>query len=225
MGTRHRLHVLQRRIIRKIPNRYFFFTPEDGIKGFDGEGPLVVIGFRPSTDDWKADAPSRRLFYDTLKANGVGDAHLTDCIKEKALTKNAKTDYDLAWNVDVLTEEFEIIKPDGIIALGRDAEEFLYDNDFARRHSIMGVYHFGRARWGYEREFEDDFAAGVRLYREWQRRSGPVDWGRLPDETKRQESLPGVTAGSSVRGVMPEKYSRESQARSPILESCPEYLF
>jgi hypothetical protein len=189
MGTRHRLHVLQRRIIRKIPNRYFFFTPEDGIQGFEGEGPLVVIGFRPSTDDWKPDARSRRLFYDTLKANGAGDAHLTDCIKEKALTKDAKRDYDLGWNLEILAEELETIRPDGIIALGLDAEVFLYDHDFARRYSIMGVYHFGRARWGYEQEFKDDFAGAVKLYRKWQQRSGLFDAAELPDEIQRQESF------------------------------------
>jgi hypothetical protein len=167
------MRVLHRKIGDRLGRQSFFYTPEIGIKGYEGEGPIVVIGYRPSTDLWKYDAPSRRLLYDTMKENGVGGAYLTDCIKERSRVKDDEKNYDLHWNLAVLSRELEIIRPALILALGQRSERFLYKHSFAHRYSIGVTHHFGIvhqywSRWKDRDEaaqaFRDSFVKALNAY-------------------------------------------------------------
>lgn len=145
------------------------------------------MGFRPSTDLWKEDAPSRRLLYGAINAHSLGDAYLTDCIKERSKVIDDTKNYDLPWNLDVLSQELEIVRPEIIIALGTKAERFLYRHNFARRYSVVASYHFGISHnWAYkwtsrqhaEQAFMDDFAKAVQCYRTW--KANGSCWLRRP---------------------------------------------
>jgi hypothetical protein len=173
MVTKKRqLKLLRRKIMAKVGENHFFYHPDDGVNGFDGEGPLVILGFRPSSNQWLPDSKSRLLLYSALIANGVGDSHLTDCIKERSLVQDDKMNFDRDWNIEVLTREFEIVRPDGIIALGNDAERFLRATGVSGACRIWTVYDFGIIHsvyhWDDSREaaaaFNSDFKRAVAAY-------------------------------------------------------------
>ena len=87
--------------------------------------------------------------------------------------KDDKKNFDRVWNTDVLAQEFEIVKPDGIIALGHDAERYLHQTGIGITCQIRRVYHFAIIhnvyQWGdrteASAEFRRDFTAAVEAYR------------------------------------------------------------
>ena len=176
-SVHHGLKGLRKQVFNRLGRQSFFYDPEpqNGIKGYDGEGPVIVMGYRPSTDPWMPNGSSRRLLYDTMKHNGVGDAYLTDCIKERSPVKDDTKNYDLQWNLAVLTKELEIVNPEIIIALGTKAELFLYKHNFAHRYGIVASFHFGIVhhwtRWNSREDaaqaFRDDFREAVACYGRW----------------------------------------------------------
>jgi hypothetical protein len=173
---KQRLRQLAERIIRKLGGRQFLYPaePENGVAGFSGEGPLIVIGIDPSESKWLKFDESRRLLYDTLIRNGAGTCHLTDCFKERNFRKTPAEKRITArgWNVDILHEEIDIVEPDGFVAIGPDAEKFLYEIDIARDYSLYGVVHFAAFRYAADREaakqqFRREFAGAIHSYRRY----------------------------------------------------------
>ena len=136
---------------------------------------MVVIGIDPSESKWLKYDESRMLLYDTVIRAGVGGCHLTDCFKERSFRKTPpdRRISQRGWNLEILREEIDIIQPNGLIAIGVDAEKFLYDTDFARKYSIYPVIHFGAFHYhrvdedAWKDRFRREFAGAVRGYKRY----------------------------------------------------------
>ena len=95
------------------------------VKGFWGTRDVMFVAYRPSMGTFPSD--SDRLLYSTLEKHGVADAHLTDAIKTPAKAGKKYTG-DIAPHIRILIQEIEIIKPQLLIAFGKDAYELLESN-------------------------------------------------------------------------------------------------
>jgi len=198
-----RLKSLHRKIKNRLgPERSFLYSPEVELSGCEGEGPLVIIGYRPSTDLWKENAPSRRLLYDTIKAHQLGGAYLTDCIKERSRVEDDGKDYDLDWNLSVLKEELEIVGPQALIVLGSAARRFLVDHGFARRYRIAQAYHFG-------------------IVHNWQRHWPSV---KQAEQAFRNSFSDAVQACSILTAIGQHDESTKSSAQVPNLEEMKLWM-
>src|SRR5438093_604843 len=71
------------------PVEPWFFPSKSPVQGFDGTDPLILVGYRPSHNEWKPSDPGRRRLYNGLAELGAGNAHLTDLYKYRGDVKNA----------------------------------------------------------------------------------------------------------------------------------------
>jgi hypothetical protein len=101
--------------------------PEDGcVRGFEGRGPLTLVGYRPSTNPWPPGDTGRRRLYGTLAEFGFGEAHLSDCIKQRSrVDKDGDLPPNLDWHINVLRREVKLIGPATLIVFGGKATRFL----------------------------------------------------------------------------------------------------
>ena len=71
------------------PVEPWFYPTAPPVQGFCGTDPLILVGERPSYNEWLPSDPGRRRLYDSLVELGAGNAHLTDLYKYRGDVKNA----------------------------------------------------------------------------------------------------------------------------------------
>lgn len=123
---------------------WWLFPIHEPIQGFWGTGPVFIVGDQPSTSEWGPEHPHRKVFYETLKAIGMQNAHLTDIYKKRGLSGSLKSGLptDFSLHLDLFRREIKILKPIKIIALGELAQRLLKQNLPEWRHPIPRIWHF-----------------------------------------------------------------------------------
>ena len=124
----------------------------DGVKGYEGTGKIMFVGLNPSLGHF----PSNHdiFFYNQLKILNWENAHITDIIKIKLSNEDArsflKDEKKLSEQIDLLKEEINIINPEIIISVGKDAKKIL---DKYKINSSK-TPHYSYRRWGIDKEKE-----------------------------------------------------------------------
>ncbi|OFX10250.1 MAG: hypothetical protein A2516_08465 [Alphaproteobacteria bacterium RIFOXYD12_FULL_60_8] len=164
---RRQLERLKLEIEATIPNPWFFPTgdifnnklPGNGVQGFLGTGPLMVVGERPSTG--KFSGPTDFLLYRVLAKFGAANCHLTDVIKSRGKVNEPYPD-KIGPHRRVFDKELEIVKPHKIIALGQKVHDLLLFSLAGSGIKITQVWHYAYAgRWGKIDEFEAKMRAAI----------------------------------------------------------------
>jgi hypothetical protein len=140
---------------RTLPGAWLFPAEENGVSGFAGLAPILVIGEQPSLSPWPPGDKGRRCLYDALLACGAGQAHLTDIVKSRG-GKGECTHWtqwpreQLQPHINLLRRELDELDPDRnakLILLGDDARG-LFSRHFPKHAaSARVVPHFGALRW------------------------------------------------------------------------------
>jgi len=135
--------------IEKEEGWLFPSEPQTGVKGFMGTGPVFLIGDQPSTSEWPASNPHRRLFYDTIAGLGLTNAHITDVYKRRgkpgALRKGLPADF--ARHLDLLREELRILQPMRVVPMGALAHELVWSHLPEARPLVRNARHFAAIAW------------------------------------------------------------------------------
>ncbi len=86
------LEELRERIVKEVYLRQWrevwFFPPYRGVGGWCGTWPAFFVGLNVSTGHFP-DRATKRL-YRQLRKHGLGSVHLTDLVKERATSEEAK---------------------------------------------------------------------------------------------------------------------------------------
>ena len=138
---------------------WWLFPKEDPIQGFMGIDPIFIVGDRPSTDEWPAEHPNRRAFYDTLKKLGLQNAHLTDLYKKRGFSGSLESVLpdDFPHHVNFFQKEIEILRPKLIVALGQLAQRLLIQNVTVWNKTVPRIWHFSHVvREGKELRYESN---------------------------------------------------------------------
>jgi hypothetical protein len=134
--------------VRKLPDPWTFPAEEDGISGFAGLAPIFVIAEQPSGSRWPPGDRGRRLLYDSLRACGAEQAHLTDIVKTRGKGHEWRLwpPERLRPHIDLLRRELAELKPERLILLGSDAAR-LFSTHFAKEAAAAKkIPHFGFLR-------------------------------------------------------------------------------
>lgn len=111
-----------------------WFFPEyeqvPGVKGFLGTDPIFFVSINPSFGAFPS--PADIFYYQNLKRQGFGNAHLTDFFKVKCKNKNTK---ELSRNESLVQESEQILKkeiralsPKLIVGVGISYDKFYRQN-------------------------------------------------------------------------------------------------
>jgi len=115
---------IERQLDRRDP---WFFPSQDGVEGYLGTGPVMIVGQRPSTGGGELggrglSAVAFQAFYGSLKRNGLENAHVTDLVKEqKKVGALSKEELERNWRF--FESELSIVEPIVVVALGNDVLE------------------------------------------------------------------------------------------------------
>ena len=140
----------------------WFFPEQAGVKGWSGTAPIMFVGLNPSTGAFPSKAVY--LLYNSLRKNGLPNAHITDILKirlDRRLVEEAFANRELVQlHKGWLREEVRILKPNLIVALGKQALVKLKGWLPERCHSkIVMIHHYSWAhRYGKEEVFTRDVA-------------------------------------------------------------------
>ena len=129
--------------ISATPNWWLF--PADGeVKGFLGSSSIFFVGDQPSQSNWGMNHPSRIVFYGALQSLGVGNAHLTDLYKKRGECSELRNGLprDFTRHLRFFRREIDLLEPTRIIALGRLAYKFLWNETPDLRPKLSSVWHF-----------------------------------------------------------------------------------
>lgn len=122
---------------------HWLYPSGSPVKGFDGVGPFMMVGYRPSTNGWGANDAGRRRLYGGIGALGMGpDSHITDCLKSRSkVGEDMIVDpSELALSIDILRAEIAIARPPFLIVLGDKALHFLTKH---KCNGDLGLFNIG----------------------------------------------------------------------------------
>jgi uracil-DNA glycosylase len=120
-------------IKKRFGDSCWLFPCFNGVKGFFGTGfcekygkKIMFVAERPSNRRKKNKSKDKplMLFYEMLKRFHLENAHLTDFIKTRAKAGEWSCK-DLEESIDIFDEEFEIVNPDVVIAIGGQSFHWL----------------------------------------------------------------------------------------------------
>jgi len=143
-AKRARLIELQIEIYATIENAWLF--PEsNGVQGFLGIGPLMIVAERPSTGTFGRRAD--RLLYSLLTEYGAGNTHLTDVIKSRGRVDDPYPT-NIAPDKAFFDRELDIVDPKRIIAFGDKVHDMLRFMLAGYGIPVMKTWHYATAgRW------------------------------------------------------------------------------
>lgn len=144
LEKRAKLEQLQTEIYATIDNAWLF--PEsEGIGGFLGTGPIMIVAERPSTGTFGSKAD--RLLYSLLGEYGAADTHLTDVIKSRGRVDDAYP-ANLAPDKSFFDRELEIVQPKRIIAFGDKVHDMLKFMLAGHGIPVLKTWHYANGgRW------------------------------------------------------------------------------
>lgn len=117
----------------------------DLVEGFFGNGgdrKVTFIAPRPSTGKF----PSWRtkIFYGLLNEFDLNDSHLTDFVKCRGPAGGKNQEMEETCYEEIFKEEIEIIEPDLVVAIGREAEKLC--ERYLGSRNLKKITHY--ASWG-----------------------------------------------------------------------------
>jgi len=134
-----RLRKLSDKVEGRFGDSAWLFEKIGKVRGYQGTGlcekygkRIMFVAERPSKVGWKKSMtievlkkdPPLMLLYRALERFNLENAHVTDFIKTKA--KAGEWNYDdLRENLEIFEEEFTIVNPDVVIALGKQSYHWL----------------------------------------------------------------------------------------------------
>ena len=101
-----------RTLIRELYNEGpWFFPPYNNVKGFFGTEGVVFICKIPSTGRGTFPDPNVKMFYDLIDKHGLENAHITDLVKCRKLTRLTDEEWENMLNncFDFLVKELAIL--------------------------------------------------------------------------------------------------------------------
>ena len=138
-----KLRKLQDRIEGRFGDSAWLFEKIGKVRGYQGTGfcmkygkKIMFVAERPSKGGLEKRARAKRaievlrkdsplrMFYRALERFNLENAHITDFIKTKAKAGEWSYD-DLKENLEIFEEEFTIVNPDVVIAVGKRGYDWL----------------------------------------------------------------------------------------------------
>ncbi len=138
-----------------------------GISGFFGTAPIIVTGLNPATGKSKNSTSETAygFFFDSLREEGLEDAHLSDLFKARAAKKDVPLLlYDpemINLHRDYFLEEARILQPSILVALGTevfdvlrgwklvvpDGKDWVFNVPGGGRATVVPTVHPAATRW------------------------------------------------------------------------------
>jgi hypothetical protein len=152
----------------------WFFPELDGVKGWRGTARIMFVGLNPSMGTFSSKADL--MFYDTLRQNGLSEAHITDLYKTRLPGKSVTRSFAIpeleqlhkTW----LINEVRLLKPYFIVALGHKTFGILQAWLPEHFHSRMvKIHHYS---WAQRYRRNEVFAQDVAKIRDMYLTKNPI---------------------------------------------------
>jgi len=170
MNRTQELSQLRKTIIEELCVKQWldvwFFPERDGVKGWCGAARIMFVGLNPSMGTFQSKGDF--MFYDSLRQNGLSDAHITDLYKIRlngksvsmAFAKPELAQLHKTW----LKEEVRLLEPYFIVALGNKTFKILKTWLPEHLHSrIVEIHHYS---WANRYQKSEVFAKDVAKIRD-----------------------------------------------------------
>ncbi len=114
----------------------------------------MFVSLRPSTRGGELPSPKLESFYKLLEKEGFENAHMTDLVKCRGPVGNIP-DYHFQNCIPHLLEEIEILEPKMIVAVGKEAQKKLKENEIQCRFIPHYAYRFKKRRISLRKALKD----------------------------------------------------------------------